>query len=206
GAVVGRGCGGGPPIAGVSGAAILGEAIRQLSQRLQGGRPYLVGHDMGAMVAYAFARRFPDAARGVMLLDVPLPGIEPWDKVVADPLLWHINFHQTPGLPEQLIVGRQAIYFRHFFTLGTVNHAVIGEAHAAHYVKAYGAPKRLRAALELYGALPANARFNASQRDRIDLPLVLAGGDHGFGPLLPGIAETLRAYGWQHVTTVLIEN
>jgi pimeloyl-ACP methyl ester carboxylesterase len=51
-----------------------------------------------------------------------------------------------------------------------------------------------------------NARFNASQRDRIDLPLVLAGGDHGFGPLLPGIAETLRAYGWQHVTTVLIEN
>jgi pimeloyl-ACP methyl ester carboxylesterase/uncharacterized membrane protein YphA (DoxX/SURF4 family) len=201
-----RGIGGSTATAGGYEAANLAEDIRQLSQRLQLARPYLVGHDMGAMVAYAFVRRFPDAARGVMLLDVPLPGIEPWDKVVADPLLWHINFHQTPGLPEQLIAGRQAIYFRHFFNLGTVNHAVIGEAHAAHYVKAYGAPEQLRAAFELYRALPANARFNASQRDRIDLPLVLAGGDHGFGPLLPGIAETLRAYGWQHVTTVLIEN
>jgi len=201
-----RGIGGSTATAGGYEATNLAEDIRQLSQHLQLERPYLVGHDMGAIVAYAFARRFPEAARGVMLLDVPLPGIEPWDKVLADPLLWHINFHQTLGLPEQLIAGRQAIYFRHFFNLGTVNHAVIGEAHAAHYVKAYRAPEQLRAALELYRALPANAKFNASQRARIDLSLVLAGGDHGFGPLLPGIAETLRTYGWQHVTTELIEN
>ena len=81
-----RRIGGSTATAGGYEAANLAEDIRQLSQQLQLERPYLVGHDMGAMVAYAFARRFPDAARGVMLLDVPLPGIEPWDKVVADPL------------------------------------------------------------------------------------------------------------------------
>jgi pimeloyl-ACP methyl ester carboxylesterase len=201
-----RGIGGSTATPGGYDAANLAEDIRQLAQQLQLQRPYLVGHDMGAIVAYAFARRFPDAARGVMLLDVPLPGIEPWDKVVADPLLWHVNFQQTPDLPEQLIAGRQAIYFRHFYNLGTYNHAAIDEADAAHYVNAYGTPEQLRAAFELYRALPANEKFNASERSRIDLPLVLAGGDHGFGPLLPGIAKTLRKYGWRNVTTKLIEN
>jgi pimeloyl-ACP methyl ester carboxylesterase len=201
-----RGIGGSTATSGGYDAANLAEDIRQLSQQLQLERPYLVGHDTGAIVAYAFARRFPDATRGVMLLDVPLPGIEPWDKVVADPLLWHINFHQTPDLPEQLIAGRQASYFRHFFNLGTVNHAAIGEADAAHYVNAYSTPEQLRAGLELYRALPADAKFNAAHRDRIDLPLVLAGGDHGFGPLLPGLAKTLRKYGWRHVTAELIAN
>src|SRR5262249_8727830 len=114
-----RGIGGSMATAGGYEAANVAEDIRQLSQQLQLERLYLVGHDLGAIVAYAFARRFPDSARGVMLLDVPLPGLEPWGKVVADPLLWHINFQQTPELPEQLIADRQAIYFRHFFNLGT---------------------------------------------------------------------------------------
>jgi pimeloyl-ACP methyl ester carboxylesterase len=141
-----------------------------------------------------------------MILDVPLPGIEPWEDVKADPLLWHINFHQTPDLPEQLIAGREAIYFRHFWSLGTVNGDAISDADAARYVSAYAAPEQLRAGFEMYRALPANEKFNAAQRSTMDVPLVLAGGDHGFGPLLPGLAETLQAYGWTNVTVELIEN
>jgi pimeloyl-ACP methyl ester carboxylesterase len=201
-----RGIGGSKATAGGYDAANMAEDIRQLAQALDLERPYVVGHDIGGIVAYAFARRYPDEIRGVMILDVPLPGIEPWDEVTADPLLWHINFHQTPDLPEQLIAGRQAIYFRHFFRLGTVDPAAIGEAEAARYVAAHAAPEQLRAAFEMYRAFPANAAFNTSQRATLDLPLVMAGGAQSFGPLLPELAETLTRYGWTDVTVQIMEN
>lgn len=187
-------------------AANMAEDIHQLAQQLGLERPYVVGHDIGGIVAYAFARLYPEATRGVMILDVPLPGIEPWEEIKADPLLWHINFHRTPDLPEQLIAGRQAVYFRHFFDLGTADPAAIGATDRALYVEAYAAPEQLRAALEMYRAMPAGGTFVAPEPSAPDLPLVLAGGDQGFGPLLPGIAERLQMHGWTDVSVELIEN
>lgn len=187
-------------------AANMAKDIHQLAQQLKLEHPYVVGHDIGGIVAYAFARLYPEATRGVMILDVPLPGIEPWEEIKADPLLWHINFHRTPDLPEQLIAGRQAVYFRHFFDLGTADPAAIGAADRARYVEAYAAPEQLRAALEMYRAMPAGGTFVAPEPSAPDLPLVLAGGDQGFGPLLPGIAERLQMHGWTDVSVELIEN
>src|SRR5580693_10811702 len=134
---------------------------------------YLVGHDIGGMVAYAFARRYPETSRGVMMLDAPLPGLGPWDAVKANPITWHINFQQTPGLPEQLLAGREAIYLRHFLDSDT-----FGDADIARYARAYAAPEHLHAALEIYRAFPANEKFNAAQRRAISLPLVLAPGEN----------------------------
>lgn len=201
-----RGIGGSDPTVDGYDAANLAEDIRQLAQALNLERPYVVGHDIGGIVAYALARRHPDELRGVMTLDVPLPGIDPWDAVTADPLLWHINFHQTPDLPEQLIAGRQDIYFRHFFRFGTVDPAAISEAEMARYVAAHGTVEQLRAAFEMYRAFPANAAFNDSQRQPLELPLVMAGGAKSFGPLLPQLAESLKHYGWADITVEIIEN
>ena len=201
-----RGVGGSKSTPGGYDAQNLAEDVHQLAQLLTLERICLVGHDLGGIVAYAFARLHPEDTRGVMILDVPLPGIEPWEDVKADPLLWHINFHQTRDLPEQLIAGRQAVYFRHFWSLGTVNGDAISGADAARYASAYAAPEQLRAGFEMYRALPASEKFNAAQRSPIDVPLVLAGGDHGFGPLLPDIAEALQTHGWTNVTVELIEN
>jgi pimeloyl-ACP methyl ester carboxylesterase len=184
-------------------AATMAEDVRRLAQELELERAYLVGHDIGGIVAYAFARLYPEESRGVMVLDVPLPGVEPWQEVMADPLLWHINFHRTPDLPEKLIAGRQAIYFRHFFRLGTVSGDAISDEDAAHYASAYAAPAQLHAALEMYRAMPGKS-VDAAPLRATDLPLVLAGGDHGFGPLLPGIAEALRARGWTDVAVEII--
>jgi pimeloyl-ACP methyl ester carboxylesterase len=96
-------------------AATLADDIHQLTLHLALGKPFFAGHDIGGMVAYALARRHPEALRGVMILDVPIPGLEPWNQVKADPALWHFGFHQTPNAPERLIAGREAIYFREVF-------------------------------------------------------------------------------------------
>ena len=73
-------------------------------------------------------------------------------------------------------MGRQSIYFGRFFKMGTVDKNAITETDIAHYVKAYASPQQLRAAFEVYRALPANEKFNAEHREAIKLPLVLSGG------------------------------
>jgi pimeloyl-ACP methyl ester carboxylesterase len=187
-------------------AANLAEDINQLAQQLKLEHAYVVGHDVGGMVAYALARLHPEDMRGVLILECPIPGIEPWEKVKSDPALWHINFQGTPELPEQLVQGRQEIYFRHFFGIGTINHNAITDADVAHYVQAYASPLRLRAAFEVYREFPANEKFNAAHRDAIKVPLVLVGGDRSFGKVMTSLKDVLRTYGWEIVRVKVLHN
>jgi pimeloyl-ACP methyl ester carboxylesterase len=108
-----RGVGESAPSATGYEAANLAEDVHQLVVSLGLEHVYVFGHDIGGMVAYAFARRYPLSARGVMILDVAFPGLDPWQDILGHPAFWHVRFHQT-GLPEKLVSGRQAEYFRYF--------------------------------------------------------------------------------------------
>jgi pimeloyl-ACP methyl ester carboxylesterase len=197
-----RGLGGSMPTEGGYDAANMAEDVHQLAEHLHLEHVYVVGHDIGGMVAYAFARRYPETSRGVMMLDAPLPGLGPWDAVKANRISWHINFQQTPGLPEQLLAGREAIYLRHFLDSDTFS-----DADVARYARAYAAPEHLRAALEIYRAFPANEKFNAAQQSAISVPLVLAPGRNSpFEKLIPSYADALRAHGCANVEIEVIEN
>jgi pimeloyl-ACP methyl ester carboxylesterase len=172
-----RGIGGSAATAAGYDAANMAEDVHRLMEYLHFEHVYVVGHDIGGMVAYAFARRYPESCRGVMLLDAPVPGLGPWDAVKANPITWHIHFQQTPDLPEQLIAGREAIYFRHFLHSDTFRDADVAE------------------------------KFNAAQGSAISLPLVLAPGEHSpFEKLMPSFAEALRAHGCTNVKIEVIQN
>lgn len=201
-----RGVGGSSPTPGGYDAANMAEDIHQLAQQLKLEHVYVAGHDIGGAVAYAFVRLHPAAARGVMILEAPLAGIEPWEDVKRDPRLWHAGFHQTPDLPEKLIAGRQSVYFKHFFTNYTFNKEAITEADVAHYANSYATPSQLRAGMEFYRAFPANEKFNAEQRNEINVPFVLAGGDQSFASLLPKMAEDMRAHGCKNVIIETIKD
>src|SRR5580700_10361844 len=160
-----RGIGGSAATAGGYDAANMAKDVHQLVDGLHLEHVYVVGHDIGGMVAYAFVRRYPRTSRGVMLLDAPVPGLGPWDAVKTNPITWHIHFQQTPDLPEQLIAGREAIYLRHFLDSDTFS-----DADLARYDRAF----------------PANEKFNAAQRSAISVPLVLAPGENSpFEKLMP---------------------
>ena len=197
-----RGIGGSAATAGGYDAANMAEDVHQLAEHLHLEHVYVVGHDIGGMVAYAFARRYPETSRGVMMLDAPLPGLGPWDAVRANPITWHISFQQTRGLPEQLLAGREAIYLRHFLDSSTFS-----DADVARYAKAYASPEHLRAALEIYRAFPANEKFNAAQLSTISVPLILAPGKNSpFVTLMPSYADALRTHGCANVEIEVIEN
>jgi pimeloyl-ACP methyl ester carboxylesterase len=202
-----RGVGGSTPTPTDYDAATLAEDIHRLALHLELEKPYVAGHDNGGMVAYALGRLHPEATRGVMILDVPIPGLEPWQQMKADPTLWHFGFHQTPNAPERLIAGREAVYFREvFFNAMAHNRAAISDEDLTHYVRSYALPEQLRAGLEVYRAYPENERFNAAQRTPIDVPIVLAGGDHSMAPLNPAVAKALRDHGWRRVSVEVVAN
>jgi pimeloyl-ACP methyl ester carboxylesterase len=181
-------------------AANMAQDVHQLATALKLERVYIVGHDLGGQVTYAFVRLYPEATRGAMILDTPIPGIEGWDEIQGHPAMWHARFMQVPGLPEKLVAGRQADYFSYFFHFGKFT-----PSEEAHFVKAYANPEQLHAVFEMYRAFPANAQFNAAQRGRNDVPLFLAAGDGSpFANFVPKIAEGLRANGCTHVESGLI--
>src|SRR3954471_14662177 len=66
--------------------------IRAVLDKLGIDRADIVGHDIGTMVAYAYAVRYPDKTSRLVIIDSPIPGIPPWDMIVRLPALWHFNF------------------------------------------------------------------------------------------------------------------
>jgi pimeloyl-ACP methyl ester carboxylesterase len=181
-------------------AANMAEDIHQLVSTLKLERAFIVGHDIGGMVTHAFVRRYPQITRGAIILDVPLPGIDGWQEATNSQTAWHVGFMQVPDLAEKLVNGRVADYLGYFFQF-----AKFSADDQAHYVKAYESPAQHRAAFEMYRAFPANEKFNAAQRDKIDVPLFYGAGEHSpFAKLLPKVAADLQAHGWTHVETGLI--
>ena len=181
-------------------ALTLANDVRALAARLNLERPLIVGHDMGGIVAYTFGRAFPDDARGIMLIENPLPGIAPWDQIVADPKVWHINFHLTERVPELLISGREADYFRmQFFDVGLSDPRAVDDRKLRRYACAYGTPERLRAGLGQYRAAAADAVFDRSRVTATTLPMILVGGEKALGPSMRMMAVDLRTKGWSSV-------
>jgi pimeloyl-ACP methyl ester carboxylesterase len=169
-------------------AANLAEDIHQLVTSLGLKHVYVFGHDIGGMVAYAFARLYPATACGAMIFDVAFPGLDPWQEILGHPAFWHVHFHQT-DLPEKLVRGRQAEYFHYFLSN-------FSDDEVAHYAHAYRDPDHLRAAFETYRAFSTNAKFFAARRDRTSLSIVIGSGEHdAFAPFLSRIAAGMRAQG-----------
>jgi len=69
----------------------------------------VVGHDIGLMVAYAYAAQFPAEVTKLVLMDAFLPGVEGWEAFYNSPRIWHFRFNGPT--PEALVQGRERIYF-----------------------------------------------------------------------------------------------
>jgi pimeloyl-ACP methyl ester carboxylesterase len=192
------------PIDGYDAASLAGD-LAALVDTLGIGPVHVVGHDIGGWVSYALTRLRPDLVRTVVVMETLLPGVDPADAPTLDVPLWHIQFHLIPDLPEALVQGREAIYFRHFLEGGTATPGVVTDDEVAHYAGAYGDPARLRAAFEVYRALPENVRFNSTATAPVDVPLLLVGGEQCFGPVMPALAAHLRDHhGWSSIKSAVV--
>ncbi|OUD12881.1 alpha/beta fold hydrolase [Thioflexithrix psekupsensis] len=163
----------------------LASDIYALTKHLQLDQPVLVGHDFGAVVAYAYAAQYPHEVRGLVVLETLLPGLElarPLDfKTPAD--WWHLNFLCIPDLPELLLHGREQAYFTWLFRRYAYNPEAIPPAAINEYVTRYTAPGALRAGLMYFRTLFAEMQRQPlpEKQARLIMPVLALGGEFGLG-------------------------
>lgn len=139
----------------------------------------MAGHDIGLMVAYAYAQAYRDEVSHLVVVDAPLPGTAVFDRLRSDPRVWHFAFHGVRDLPEMLVAGRERQYLQSFFNYRIFNVPAISEADLDLYTSAYAAPGAMRAGFELYRAFDqdiADNRETLQRNGRLTIPVLAVGG------------------------------
>jgi pimeloyl-ACP methyl ester carboxylesterase len=144
----------------------------------------VVGHDIGLMVAYAYAAQFPAEMEKLVVMDAFLPGVAGWEDVYNNPDIWHFRFHGPT--PEALVRGRERTYFEHYWNdfAADRNHS-IPEADRVAYAAAYARPGRMRAGWGYFTSFPQDAKdFAELSKTKLSMPVLAIGGEKANGALL----------------------
>jgi pimeloyl-ACP methyl ester carboxylesterase len=158
--------------------------IRELTRSLGFDRVAVVGHDIGLMVAYAFAAQFPEATDRVVLMDAFLPGIGDWKNVWLMRDLWHFHFHGE--VPLALVKGRERIYFEHFWNdFAADPKRSVSEADRRIYAKAYAQPGGMRAGFEYFKNFERDAvDFARLGATKLTMPMLVLTAEKASGEFL----------------------
>ena len=162
----------------------LAQDVHALVKSLGYPKVKVVGHDIGLMVAYAYAAQYPDEVESIVLMDAFLPGVGDWTKVWLLRDLWHFHFHGET--PEKLVAGRERIYFEHFWNdfAADRNHS-IPEADRRFYAAAYAQPNGIHAGFEYFKAFEQDATdFAGFAKTRLSLPMLVLTGEKASGTFL----------------------
>jgi pimeloyl-ACP methyl ester carboxylesterase len=144
----------------------------------------IVGHDIGLMVAYAYAAQYPNEVDRIALMDAFLPGIGNWRDVWLMRDLWHFHFYGKT--PLALVHGRERIYFEHFWNDFAANptHSV-SERDRRIYAKAYARPGGMRAGFEYFRAFEQDAKdFDRFAQTPLPMPMLVLTGEKASGEFL----------------------
>ena len=178
--------------------------IHELVKSLGYTRIDLIGHDIGLMVAYAYAAQYPNEVRKLALLEAPIPGIgEIWQKVYTTPALWHFHFVFSP-VALDLVKGRERLFLEHFWQTLSPHPETFPEADRRIYAEVYAQEGAMRAAFEMFKIFDTqdaadNLRFSAT---RLPMPVLTIEGDKAMGGALEVQAKLVAS----NVTSMLLRD
>ena len=200
-----------PDLPGIGDSSIPAEKIDMLSaaNRIHGlvrslgiekGR--VVGHDIGLMVAYAYATQFPTETEKLALMDAFLPGVPGWEGIYNASNVWHFRFNGE--YPEKLVQGRERIYFEYFWNVFAADKThSIPEADRKAYTEAYSKPGRMRAAWAYFASWPQLAKdFSRLSQTKLTMPVLSIGGEKSLGNELAAQMKLVAT----DVTVVVLPN
>jgi pimeloyl-ACP methyl ester carboxylesterase len=169
------------PVAGYDKVTMAGDIRTLLREHLGIEAPVVMcGHDIGLMVAYAYAQAYRDEVSDLVIVDAPLPGTEVFDRLRTDPRVWHFAFHGARDVAEMLVAGRERPYLQAFFGARVFDPSAITDEDLDVYVSAYSAPGAMRAGFELYRAFDSDAEDNRAalaRNGRLTVPVLAVGGE-----------------------------
>jgi pimeloyl-ACP methyl ester carboxylesterase len=163
---------------------IMAQDIRALVASLGAKRIGIVGHDIGLMVAYAYAAQYPSDVERIVLMDAFLPGVGDWTHVWLLRDMWHFHFYGKT--PLALVEGRERIYFEHFWNDFTADPAhSVSEADRQFYAAAYAQPGAMRAGFEVFHAFEQDAKdFLEFSKTELKMPMLVLSGEKASGEFL----------------------
>ena len=164
--------------------AAMAQDVHALVKSLNYDRIRLVGHDIGLMVAYAYAAQYPDDVDRLVLMEAFLPGVGDWNSVFLLRDLWHFHFYGKT--PLALVTGRERIYLEHFWNdFAADPKTSVPEKDREFYAKAYAQPGHMKAGMEVFRAFPKDAEdFAGFAKTRLTMPLLVLSGEKAGGPFL----------------------
>jgi len=158
--------------------------IHDLAKSLGVQKAEVVGHDIGLMVAYAYAAQFPTEVTKLVLMDAFLPGVAGWEQVYNNPAIWHFRFNGPT--PEALVKGRERTYFDYFWNdfAADKDHSIPEAARQA-YAAAYARPARMHAGWAYFVSfLQAAKDFAQLSQTKLTMPVLSIGGEKSLGEAL----------------------
>ena len=176
--------------------------IHALAESLDIQKARAVGHDIGLMVAYAYAAQFPSETEKLVVIDAFLPGVAGWEDVYNNPRIWHFRFNGPK--PEELVRGRERIYFEHFWNnFATDKTHSIPEADRVAYTAAYSRPGRMRAGWVYFVSFQQAANdFAELSQTKLTMPVLAIDGEKADVDLLGQQTKIVAA----NATMVVLRN
>jgi pimeloyl-ACP methyl ester carboxylesterase len=164
--------------------AAMAQDIHALLKSLKYDHIRLVGHDIGLMVAYAYAAQYPGEVDRIVLMEAFLPGVGNWNSVFLLRDLWHFHFYGKT--PLALVTGRERIYLEHFWNDFAANPAKsVSEADRKFYAGEYAKPGHMKAGMEVFRAFPKDAEdFAGFAKTKLTMPMLVLSGEKAGGPFL----------------------
>jgi len=158
--------------------------IHGLAKSLGIEKARVVGHDIGLMVAYAYAAQFPAETEKLVLMDAFLPGVAGWETVYNNPAIWHFRFNGPT--PEALVRGRERTYFGHFWNdFAADKNQSLSKADRAAYTAAYARPGRMRSGWAYFVSFGQAAKdFAQLSQTKLSMPALAIGGEKANGEVL----------------------
>ena len=162
----------------------LAQDVHALVKSLGYGKVKVVGHDIGLMVAYAYAAQYPDEVESVVLMDAFLPGVGDWTKVWLLRDLWHFHFYGE--VPLKLVKGRERTYFEHFWNDFAADRTKsVSEADRRFYASEYAKPGGVRAGFEYFRNFEQDAKdFAGFAQTKLTMPMLVLSGEKASGQFL----------------------
>jgi pimeloyl-ACP methyl ester carboxylesterase len=161
----------------------------------------LVGHDIGLMVAYAYAQAYRDNVTHLAVADAPLPGTAMFERMRVDPRVWQFAFHSVRDIPEMLIAGRERLYLQAMIGARIFDPSAISDNDLDIYASAYAVPGAMRAGLEVYRAFDRDVEDNRATlkaTGKLTVPVLAIGGEIStlgpvMGEMMREVADNVRA-------------
>ena len=175
--------------------------IHALVEKLGGGPIEIVGHDIGLMVAYAYAAQYPADVQRIVLMDAFLPGVGDWTHVWLLRDLWHFHFYGET--PQKLVTGRERVYLDHFWNdfAADRNHSV-SEADRQIYTHAFAQPGAIHGGFGYFSNFEQDAKdFAGFSRTKLTMPMLVLSGEKAGGQFLIDQAKMVDS----NVTGVIVK-